>query len=143
MWINLANVTLAKIQESGGLWVAERCPEEGATYLTVWSAVAEDGDTLPKIIEKMVVPHFIKLPRSTEARFRKFSEILSANPCNILVIKDAHLLSRHALPHARRMAETFAPVVLCGDVLTIGAALLTHPSSIQHAQFCVDAVDVF
>jgi hypothetical protein len=143
MWINLANVTLAKMQESGGLWVCDRCPEDGVMRPTIWLAVAEEEDTLMKIVAKMAMPALGKLPRGLYERQVAFGDILNHNPRNILVITDAHLLSKKVLSRVWGMAEEMAPVVLCGDVLTIGAALLTDASSIQRAQFCVDAVDVF
>ena len=143
MWINLANVTLAKMQESGGLWVCERFPEEGVVRPTIWAAVAEEGDSMMKIAAKMAAPALGKLPRGLYERQRAFGDALNHSPRNILVIEDAHLLSKRVLAGARLMVEDFAPVVLCGDVLIIGAALLTDASSIQRAKFCVDAVDVF
>ena len=72
--------------------------------------------------------------------------MIKASSSLVLVLQDAHLLQREQLMGMRLFSENYAPVILVGDVLTIGAKVIDTKNAaefMQEAKFCITPTILF
>ncbi len=142
-WVSNERATIAKLLEHGRLWIVDKLPPLGLPKHDVWEISAEEGDTLNKLIRRWANT---PLPHGSEASEQRFTEILKASASPVLVLHDAHLLREEQLMGMLLFSENYAPVILVGDVLTIGAKVIDNKDSaefIRQANFCITPTMLF
>jgi hypothetical protein len=142
-WVSNERATIAKLVEHGRLWVVDKLPPLGLTKHDVWEISAEEGDTLNKLIRRWANT---PLPHGNEASEKQFADIIKASGNLVLVLQDAHLLKEEQLMGMRLFSENYAPVILVGDVLTIGAKVIDNKNAaefMQEARFCITPTILF
>ena len=142
-WVSNERATIAKLVEHGRLWIVDKLPPLGLTKHDVWEISAEEGDTLNKLIRRWANT---PLPHGNEASEKRFADIIKASGSLVLVLQDAHLLKGEQLMGMRLFSENYAPVILVGDVLTIGAKVIDNKNAaefMQEARFCITPIILF
>lgn len=142
-FVSSAGVTVSKLLENGKLWVAEQLPPDGDPRLTRVRAVAEESDDLSRLTTKWLQKMGLDVPRERELRARALLGGLREREPIVLVIENAHVLRTRTLIGCRPLMEQFAPVLLVGDVLAIGARVRTNQSFMLRAGFCVNALQLW
>lgn len=142
-WVSNERATIAKLVEHGRLWIVDKLPTLGVPKHDVWEISAEEGDTLNKLIRRWANT---PLPHGNEASEQRFTEMIKASGSLVLVLQDAHLLKGEQLMGMRFFSENYAPVILVGDVLTIGAKIIHNKNAaefMQEARFCITPTILF
>lgn len=142
-WVSNDRATIAKLLEHGRLWIVDKLPPPGLSKHDVWEIYAEEGDTLNKLIRRWANT---PLPHGNEASEQRFIDMLKATGSPVLVLHDAHLLKAEQLMGMRLFSENYAPVILVGDVLSIGAKVIDNKDSaefMQQANFCITPTMLF
>ncbi len=136
-WVSNERATIAKLAEHGQLWIVNKLPPLGLPPYNVWEISVQEGDTLNKLIRRWANT---TLPPGNEASEQRFADMIKASDNLALVLQDAHLLQGEQLQGIRLFAEHYAPVILVGDVLTIGAKVIDTKNAtefMQEAKFCI------
>ena len=142
-WVSNERATIAKLVEHGRLWIVDKLPPLGLTKHDVWEISVEEGDTLNKLIRRWANT---PLPHGNEASEKRFADIIKASGSLVLVLQDAHLLKEEQLMGMRLFSENYAPVILVGDVLTIGAKVIDNKNAaefMKEARFCITPTILF
>ncbi len=142
-WVSNERATIAKLVEHGRLWIVDKLPPLGLPKHNVWETYAEEGDTLNKLIRRWANT---PLPHGSEASEQRFADMLKAAGSPVLVLHDAHLLKGEQLMGVSLFSENYAPVILVGDVLTIGAKVIDNKNAaefMQEARFCITPTILF
>jgi hypothetical protein len=142
-WVSNERATIAKLVEHGRLWIVDKLPPLGLPKHDVSEISAEEGDTLNKLIRRWANT---TLTHGNEASEKRFTDIIKASGSLVLVLQDAHLLKGEQFTGMRLFSENFAPVILVGDVLTIGAKVIDNKNAaefMQEARFCITPTILF
>lgn len=142
-WVSSERATIAKLVEHGRLWIVNKLPPLGLPKYNIWEISAEEGDTPNKLIRRWANT---PLPHGNEASEQRFTDMIKASSSLVLVLQDAHLLQREQLMGMRLFSENYAPVILVGDVLTIGAKVIDTKNAaefMQEAKFCITPTILF
>lgn len=142
-FIDSNGVTVKALLEHGKIWIVDRLPETGTGALSLLKIEADEKDDVLRLITKWMQSIGVTIPQAREARYRAFADAVGyANP-SVIVILDAHRLRPKIFEHLRLLAEEFAPLILVGCVLKIGAMAVDQESFMQRARFCVETVRLF
>jgi hypothetical protein len=141
-WVNSEGATIEKMLDQGRLWVVDKLPPMGLRR-NIFEAEAEEKDTAYKLIARWAGS---ALPRNSADRERQFEELVKASGPSVLVLHNAHLLRGDRLIRMRLFSENFAPVILVGDALTIGAKIINQKNAAEfmmRASFCITPITLF
>ncbi|MGR9117219.1 MAG: hypothetical protein ACU85E_15795 [Gammaproteobacteria bacterium] len=142
-WVSNERATIAKLVEHGRLWIVDKLPPLGLSKYDIWEISANEGDTRNKLIRRWADT---SLPHGNEASEQQFIELLKASVSPILVLHNADFLKGGQLVEISLFLENYAPVVLVGDVLTIGAKAVDNKNAaefMQKAKFCITPTMLF
>ena len=142
-WVSNERATIDKLVEHGRLWVVDQLPPLGLPKYDIWEIFAKVGDTRNKLIRRWAKT---PLPHGNEASEQQFIEMLKASSNLVLVLHDADLLKGSQLADISLFSENYAPVILVGDVLTIGAKVIDNKNVAQfmrQARFCITPTMLF
>jgi len=142
-WVSNERATIAKLVEHGRLWVVDKLPPLGQSKYDIWEISANEGDTRNKLIRRWADT---PLPHGNEASEQQFIEMLKASVSPVLVLQNADFLKGGQLVEISLFLENYAPIVLVGDVLTIGAKAIDNKNAaefMQKAKFCITQTMLF
>lgn len=142
-WVSNERATIAKLVEHGRLWIVDKLPPLGLSTYDIWEISAKEGDTRNKLIRRWANA---PLPHGGDASEQQFIEMLNTSASPVLVLHNADFVKGEQLVEISLFLENYAPVVLVGDVLTIGAKAIANKNAaefMQKAKFCITPTMLF
>lgn len=145
-FIDLRGIGVGKLVEnnnSTNLWVVDYLPANTNPVCELLSVTAEQGDTIVHIVKKWLSGSGIQPHAHQEKRDIQFFDLIKHNPWLVLVVEDAHLISKKSFTNFSLIAEKTRGVILQGDILALGAKIFDNDRFMQRVDIGVHVNDVF